>query len=115
GAARRRWPGAPAAPAARCGSSPRRRRPAPRSVPGLWPRPRTVAPSGHDLADEVDGGPALLVEGEDLQLGGGADLAEADPGRHLEVGRGEVQDRGDTGRDQPVADLLGGGRRGGDD
>jgi hypothetical protein len=30
---------------------------------------------GRDLADEVDGGPALLVEGEDLQLGGEVDLA----------------------------------------
>jgi hypothetical protein len=31
------------------------------------------------------------------------------------VGRGEVQDRGDAGGDQPVAHLLGGGGGGGDD
>ena len=88
--------------------------------PRAWPLARRgpgvgLPVPGRDLADEVDGGPALLVEGEDLQLGGEVDLAERDPGRHLEVGRGEVQDRGDAGRDQPVADLLGGGGRGGDD
>ena len=49
---------------------------------------------------------AVLVEGQDLQLGGEVDLAHVDVRRHRQHDRREVQDAGDAGGDEPVADLL---------
>ena len=42
------------------------------------------------------------------------DLAHVDAVGHGQHGRREVEDAGDPGRDQPVADVLGGAGRGGD-
>jgi len=57
------------------------------------------------------GGPSavLLVEGQDLELGGEVDLAQRHLGGDNDHGGGEVQDRGDAGGHQPVRDRLGGG------
>src|SRR5690606_28173737 len=59
-------------------------------------------------------GLALLVEGEDLQLDGEIDLAHVDAVRDGQHGRREVEDGGDPGGHQPVADLLCGARGGRD-
>ena len=58
---------------------------------------------------------ALLVEGEDLQLDGEVDLADVDAVGDGQHARREVEDAADAGGDEPVADVLGGGGRGGDD
>src|SRR6266545_3716464 len=61
---------------------------------GSAPRPAALrcglraglGPLADTLADHLDGGAALLVEGEDLQLGGEVDLAQGDALRHLQMG-----------------------------
>ena len=54
---------------------------------------------------------ALLVEGEDLQLGGEVDLADVDVLGHASTQGAKLRTLRDPGGDQPVADLLGGARR----
>src|SRR5436190_12064005 len=56
----------------------------------------------------------MLVERQDLQLDGEIDLAYVHPVGNYEYTRGEVQDAGDAGLDEPVGDALGRVRRGGD-
>src|SRR6476620_8068844 len=56
----------------------------------------------------------LVVEGQDLQLDCEIDLAHRYLLRHRDHGRGEVENRRDSGRDHPRGHLLRRGRRRGD-
>ena len=79
------------------------------------PARRRVA--GRRFVTTAASGPvsAPLVEAEDLQLDREIDLADGHARGHREDDRGEVQDRRDPRRDQPVRRLLRGRRRRGDD
>src|SRR5699024_12281038 len=59
-------------------------------------------------------GPTLRVEGQYLKFDGQVDLTHIDPLGHTEHDRGEVEDAGHTGLDEPAGDPLRGGGRCGD-
>ena len=60
---------------------------------------------------DADHGPALRMEGQDLQLDRQVDLTHIDAGRHSEDHRSEIQNARDPRRHDALADCLGSGSR----